>query len=938
MKELAKPEFALNPELYYPTTVFSRYGFSRAQCPKCGANFWRHTEAKETCGDSNCSGSYTFIGSSSRGTKITYAEAWEGFRRSLTSARVPCTAIDRYPVVARWRNDVPYVAAGIYCFQPYCVTGEMEPPANPLICPQFCVRFNDLDNIGLTGRHYSGFVMLGIQVFNLPDKFIFFKEECVDFNLRWLIEELHIAPDDITLVEDVWAGGGNLGPSVEYFVDGLELGNMVFMQYKTFPDGSREELPVKIIDVGIGLERIPWLVNGTATSYMDVFHHAFQWLQSKLNVPVNSDVWERFGPLSCRLNVDESEDIEATWAKIAELIGMSAADVKAAIAPVQDLYILLDHTRTLLMIIEDGSLPSNVGGGSNVRNILRRVFSILHKREWFELLQMEGLIELFQQHKVDLAALYGEFKEYKSFRQIIEGEYERWLHTDKEQREKLEKLIKKKKGNLELKDWILCVTSWGISPDKIAEISGLPVPGNLYYKIIEMQERITKAPEAILYSTTHLPATESTYFSDHTLYEFQATVIEVFQNLTQGGALNIVILDRSAFYPTSGGQLNDTGSLEIEGRTYQVVNAEKVGHCVLHILSEPVDPLVVKNKPAVGRIDVDRRRQLRNHHTATHIIFAACRKVLGPHIWQNGAKKTTESAHLDITHYRGLTHAEEMAIENEANRIVSNCVPIRKFFMHKPDAEKAYGFSLYQGGIVPSSQVRIVNIGDVDTEACCGTHCDNTAEVGRVRMLKSHRISDGIVRLYYVAGERAIERLNYEDSVLSYLSSSWNIPISDINMTADRFFSGYKKFENKVKKQQQQILDLTVRCLASEPQLVNGLVHSDQPDPTIYFSFMPAYASSLKQNGKNIVFVSSSFVYALLGRPEVLSQSDLEQFITPKEEGQPLSFRTKTKVQFSKGKKKEVVDGILEIATNGVVNLPHLTEFLASKGFAEFSN
>ena len=85
-----------------------------------------------------------------------------GFEQSLTSTRIPCTSIERYPIVARWRNDVDYVAAGIFCFQPYCVTGELDPPANPLICPQFCARFNDLDNIGLTGRHYSGFIMLGI--------------------------------------------------------------------------------------------------------------------------------------------------------------------------------------------------------------------------------------------------------------------------------------------------------------------------------------------------------------------------------------------------------------------------------------------------------------------------------------------------------------------------------------------------------------------------------------------------------------------------------------------------------------------------------------------------------------------------------------------------------------------------------------------------------
>ena len=97
----------------------------------------------------------------------------------------------------------------------------------------WCVslRFNDLDNIGFTGRHYSGFIMLGIQVFNRPGDYHFWSSECVSFNYRWLTEELQIDPEEITFIEDVWAGGGNLGPSIEYFVGGLELGNMVFMQY-----------------------------------------------------------------------------------------------------------------------------------------------------------------------------------------------------------------------------------------------------------------------------------------------------------------------------------------------------------------------------------------------------------------------------------------------------------------------------------------------------------------------------------------------------------------------------------------------------------------------------------------------------------------------------------------------------------------------------------
>lgn len=111
-------------------------------------------------------------------------------------------------------------------------------------------------------------------------------------------------------MEDVWSGGGNLGPSVEYFINGLEVGNMVFMQYKYFPDGSYEELGVKVIDVGIGLERIPWLVNGSPTSYFDVFHNSLEFLKGKLNMSINNEVWSKLGPYSCQLNIDEVDNID----------------------------------------------------------------------------------------------------------------------------------------------------------------------------------------------------------------------------------------------------------------------------------------------------------------------------------------------------------------------------------------------------------------------------------------------------------------------------------------------------------------------------------------------------------------------------------------------------------------------------------------------------
>lgn len=223
--------------------------------------------------------------------------------------------------------------------------------------------------------------------------------------------------------------------------------------------------------------------------------------------------------------------------------------------------------------------------------------------------------------------------------------------------------------------------------------------------------------------------------------EFDATIVDVFNNVMMKNLPNILILDRSAVYPTSGGQQHDNAFVKISGidEQYTIVDAVKVGKVVLHILDKPLEggADAFKGKKVHVIIDKERRKQLQAHHTGTHIVFAACRNVLGPHIWQNGAKKTIEGAHLDITHYKSLTKEEELQIENFANRIITNCNKINKSLMDKAEAEKQFGFKLYQGGVVPGNELRVVDIEGVDTEACCGTHCDNTAEVGWIKISKS---------------------------------------------------------------------------------------------------------------------------------------------------------------------------------------------------------
>ncbi|KAH3764451.1 alanine--tRNA ligase [Pelomyxa schiedti] len=973
IKNMAKPQFAAQPEKFYPVTTLKAWGFHRAQCPKCGEHFWRHSETRTVCGDSRCEGKYHFIGrgtgKGARGQKITYAEAWEGFRRSLTSARIPCTAIKRYPVVARWRNDVDYVAAGIYCFQPYCVTGELEPPANPLICPQFCLRFNDLDNIGISGRHFSGFVMLGIQVFNTPQKYVFFKEECVDFNLRWLTEELQISLDEITLVEDVWCGGGNLGPSVEYFIGGLELGNMVFMQYKiTDPcTGAYEPLQVQVIDVGIGLERVPWLINGGPTAYVDVFPQALDFLKQTLGIDYMNPIVEKFGPYSCLLNMDEITNIDETYTMVAAACGVPNKEaLLAGIKDARDMYILADHTRSVLMAIEDGSLPSAVGGSANLRNILRRVFALMEKNGWWPKLGMKGLLALFQKHREELAALYGPFPEYKSFGDIIEVEYNRWKNTDAKAHQQLAAYLKKRK-TITVEDWICCIRNFGASPDKIAEYLKTPPPDNLYTKMSEQDENKVRPPPQQLYDAADLPATEEIFYSNGDLFNFTASIVAVkkFAHLVNNAIFTtdedrVIVLDRTCFYPNAGGQDNDLGTLTIGDVTYNVVYVEKVSKAILHTLDKPLPKGEWVGTKAVGTVQSERRYQLRNHHTATHIIYQSARRVLGPHVWQHGAKKTVEEAHLDITHYNSLTPEQELEIENTANRAIRANYTITKVMWPKEKAEQTYGFKLYQGGIAPGNTLRVVDIDGFDTEACCGTHCDTTAQVGLIRMIRSHRISDGILRLHFVAGDRALQHMNSETRLVNELCSMWTVQPEDVVPTAKRFFQGYKKYITIAPKQAMELLQLKLKLFLSDTTQNLLLLHADETEPTMFISTIKNLILQMQAKRKAVVVINPTFLYAVLGHTDLINLAGLKEALEAAKHEDKTSKRKKsaptealapkpkmmdTRIDVikvknqpapgTKGKAEYVeVPGSLEIVAPLVNHAPVLT-FLATAGFAD---
>jgi len=365
-------------------------------------------------------------------------------------------------------------------------------------------------------------------------------------------------------------------------------------------------------------------------------------------------------------------------------------------------------------------------------------------------------------------------------------------------------------------------------------------------------------------------------------------------------------------------------------------NVEKVGKCVLHILDRPLPKDDISHyigMEITGQIDEDRRKQLRNHHTATHIIFAACRKVLGPHVWQAGAKKTIEQAHLDITHYTSITKDEEVQIENEANRIILQSKQINKYFMDKAQAELQFGFRLYQGGIVPGNQLRVVHIEDTDVEACCGTHCDNTSEVGWIKMLRTTRIADGTVRLYYVAGERTIKKLNSETGILNKLTDLWGVSYNEIVPTAERIFKDFKSLTNTTKKQEQQILNLQTRYVIDNPESQRVIFRSDEENPTIYFSYLGGAGQDLKERGKSLIYIGETFIYGVLGNPQVLNIDKLKEEVKRKNASANLKISNEIKHQNTATKKKVQVKDVVVFNYIGALDREAMIKFLSDYGF-----
>jgi alanyl-tRNA synthetase len=800
----------------YQVELFEEEGFVRKQCTGCGRFFWTLDQKRELCGDTPCV-EYTFIGNPPTRRRYTL----EGFERAFLRffKRRGHEVIRRYPVVARWRDDIFLTIASIANFQPWVTSGQVPPPANPLVVSQPSIRLKDIDNVGRSGRHFTLFFMGGHHAFNSPKRRVYWNDRTVELCHEFLTRVLRIRPQEITYIEGMWEGGGNAGEDFEVNVRGLEVATLVFMHYAG-EGGNYTPLPLEIVDTGYGLERFVWLSQGTPTSYEAVFGDLVEKLREIAGVqPPPPEVLRENSRLAGVLDIESGRDLHILRSKLSERTGLSVDELDRLLSPVEAVYAIADHLRCLAFMFADGITPSNVREGYLARLVLRRTLRLMSEigmeAKLAELMAM--MLEFLEKHHPEVS----QKREY--IMQLCAHEERKYNDTLKRGRAMVERMIrelKAKNQSLSEAEILTLYDTHGLPPELVRRVASemgveVQVPEDFYIKVAKLHSKPRHvAAQVAPVSEKELQGIRPTkllYYSAPYAAEFSARIVKTIGEY--------VVLDRTAFYPEGGGQPCDTGELEGKSGRAAVVEVVKVGDVVLHrVRGNPFK----KGQTVRGKINRERRRALMAHHTGTHILLGALRRVLGDHVWQQGAQKGQERSRLDISHFKRITPEQIREIERLCNQIVRENRPVRSMWVDRVEAERRHGFVLYQGGVIPGKRLRIVEIDGWDVQACAGTHCQSTGEVGFFKILRTERIQDGIERIEFAVGDAALKYLQRLEDEIQKASEILRVPAERVSSSVANLFEEWKSALKTVERLRKQIAERLAESLRSKVKEISG--------------------------------------------------------------------------------------------------------------------
>ncbi len=810
-------------EEYLDITFLKENGFIRKRCPLCGKYFWTADESREICGDPPC-GSYEFIGNPIFKRRFTLDEMRE-FYLSFFEKRGH-KRIERYPVIARWRDDIYLTIASIADFQPFVTSGVAPPPANPLTISQPCIRMDDLDSVGRTGRHLTLFEMMAHHAFNYPNQHVYWKNETVQYCTE-LLNELGVPKEKIVYKEEPWVGGGNAGPCLEAIIGGIELATLVFMNLIEDENGDIElkgsrfrRMENYIVDTGYGLERFVWASQGTPTVYDAIFPEVVEAIIDNSNIGFERDdeverIIAESSKLAGVMGELRGERLLEMRRQVAQKLGISLEKLESIVVPMEKVYALADHTRAILFMLGDGLVPSNAGAGYLARLMIRRSLRLAEEIELnltiFDLVELHRKILRKFEFEVPMEIIH----------EILELEEERYRKTIAKGISLVERVIRKKR-RIEKSNLIEFYDSHGVPPELVVKIAGergveVEIPKDFYAELASRHARAERKAKQKLLKNEY-PKTEKLYYDQPKLFEFEAEVLGI-----EG---DYVILNRSAFYPESGGQDYDTGFLIVDGAKVPVIAVYEEDGVVLHKIDAD-ESIKDKIRSATGMrvrgvIDAERRLRHMRHHSATHILLHVLRKKLGSHVWQAGARKEFSKARLDVTHYKRPSEEEIREIEKLANAEVLANKPISWEWMNRIEAERKYGFRLYQGGVPPGKEIRIVKVGD-DVQACGGTHCKTTGEIGLIKIMKVESIQDGVIRFEFCAGEAALDYIAQQENLLRRASEILRVEPAKLPKTVERFFEEWKEQRKEIERLKKEIAEIKADMLIADAEEYDSL-------------------------------------------------------------------------------------------------------------------
>jgi len=711
--------------------------------------------------------------------------------------------------------------------------GREKRPYTRATSSQRCVRaggkHNDLENVGYTARHHTFFEMLGN--FSFGD---YFKEEAIRFAWSFLTEELGIPEqrlwvtvyEDDQQAEDIWlkqlkidpqrfsrlgAEGnfwsmgdiGPCGPCTEIFYDHgeaiaggppgspdedgdryIEIWNLVFMQYDRNKSGELTALPRPSVDTGAGLERLAAVMQGVHNNYqIDLFQGLIQ--------------------------------------AVAKLAGTDDLTQSS-------LQVVADHIRSCAFLIHDGVLPSNEGHGYVLRRIIRRAV-----RHGYQL----GIREIFFYKLVQpLCEVMGDaYPELKESQQRIEAALKQEEHRFAETLEQGMKIL----------------------DDSVAALSGKIIPGDVVFKLYDtygfpvdltadyarehdlsvdvagfeaaMNEQRSRARAAGSFDAEyaqHINIEGTTEFTgyDNTRFDSKVTALFVDGQAVERVTLAqqaMLVLEQTPFYAESGGQVGDTGQVIAGEAVFRVDDTRKQANGVFVHYGEMAAGELQQGSSCQATVDAPRRADIALNHSATHLMHAALRQVLGPHVAQKGSLVDAERLRFDFAHNQPVNIEQIKEVERIVNQQIRLNAEVSADEMDKDKALKAGAMALF--GEKYGETVRVLRIGDFSTELCGGTHVSRAGDIGVFKIISETGTASGVRRIEAVTGAAAIERIEQSDSMLEQIAGRLKSGRENLTERVDAMLDKNRQLEKELEQLKSKLASSSGNALTDQAVDINGI-------------------------------------------------------------------------------------------------------------------